>query len=486
MRLRTRLSIIVVLLFLVAVLAVGVAWYGQAQSVDQQLGSLQYAYMGLLAVAVLLMLAGLFMVSRDVSAPLQQLGDQLEQMAAGDLTARIEAETDDEIGRLQSAARKLQDSVARAVLTVRSGMDGIGSGSERILHGNTDLSSRTEQQAASLQQTAASLEQLSSTVKQNADNAQQANQMATGASDVAQRGGKAVGEVVSTMQAISASSAQIADIVTVIDSIAFQTNILALNAAVEAARAGEQGKGFAVVASEVRALAQRSANAAREIKDLIEDSAKKVAEGSSQVERAGATMQDIVDAVARVTDIMGEISAATIEQASGIDQINRAVSQMDTVTQQNATVVEQAAAAASALRDQVGTVGSVLDSFKIPERQIIDVPARQLARASAAPAASQQQVQRQAPRVAASAGQAQASNTSRATQSATAALSHKPSASSARKPVAGNAAASASSPRPEAAGTAASALKRPPQAEPAGTARKPAPATTADDDWEEF
>jgi methyl-accepting chemotaxis protein len=494
LQLRTRLSVVVVLLFLLAVLAAAVGWYGQmqiqalasgvnpGQAIEDQLGSLHYAYIGLVVVAVLVLLVGLVMLSRDIFNPVKRLQGQLEQLASGDLTPRIEADSDDEIGQLHAAARRLQDTVVRAVVSVRSGMHGIGSGSEHILHGNTDLSSRTEQQAASLQETAASLEQLSSTVKQNADNAQQANQMASGASDVAQRGGKAVGEVVSTMQAISASSSQIAEIVTVIDSIAFQTNILALNAAVEAARAGEQGKGFAVVASEVRALAQRSANAAREIKDLIEDSVKKVAEGSSQVERAGATMQDIVDAVKRVTDIMGEISAATTEQASGIDQINRAVSQMDAVTQQNATLVEQAASAASGLRDQVSSVGSVLDAFKVPDRQIIDVPARQLAGRPAPTAAQAPQKQ-----AVAHAGKSTAAG-GRAARPATAALPGRSVAherGQAPTPAVAKPSGNHAPRAPEATAKPGPALKRPPQADASAT-RKPVPGKPGDDDWEEF
>jgi len=261
---------------------------------------------------------------------------------------------------------------------VRRGVDEINVGSREISAGNTDLSSRTEQQAASLEETAASMEQLASTVKQNADNARQANQLAASASDVAERGGSAVSEVVSTMQGISASSRKISEIVSVIDGIAFQTNILALNAAVEAARAGEQGKGFAVVAGEVRSLAQRSAQAAKEIKGLIEDSVTKVGAGSQQVERAGATMQEIVASVKRVTDIMGEISAASEEQSSGIDQVNRAVSQMDEVTQQNAALVEEAAAAAGSLQDQAHRLAEAVAVFKINAGEVIEVPAHQL------------------------------------------------------------------------------------------------------------
>ncbi|OZI78063.1 methyl-accepting chemotaxis protein, partial [Bordetella genomosp. 2] len=291
-------------------------------------------------------------MQRGVLRPLRHAGQHFDKIAAGDLTARVEVRNNNEIGQLMAALKRMQENLARTVSQVRRGVDEINVGAREISAGNTDLSSRTEQQAASLEETAASMEELASTVKQNADNARQANQLAASASDVAERGGAAVSEVVSTMEDISASSRKISEIVSVIDGIAFQTNILALNAAVEAARAGEQGKGFAVVAGEVRSLAQRSAQAAKEIKVLIEDSVSKVGTGSQQVERAGATMQEIVASVKRVTDIMGEISAASEEQSGGIDQVNRAVSQMDEVTQQNAALVEEAAAAAGSLQEQ--------------------------------------------------------------------------------------------------------------------------------------
>ena len=310
--------------------------------------------------------------------PLQEAGHHFDRIAGGDLTARIEARNTNEIGLLFAALKRMQESLTRTVSAVRRGVDEINVGSHEIAAGNTDLSSRTEQQAASLEETAASMEQLASTVKQNADNARQANQLAASASDVAERGGSAVSEVVTTMHGISASSRKISEIVSVIDGIAFQTNILALNAAVEAARAGEQGKGFAVVAGEVRSLAQRSAQAAKEIKGLIEDSVGKVGAGSQQVERAGATMQEIVASVKRVTDIMGEISAASEEQSSGIDQVNRAVSQMDEVTQQNAALVEEAAAAAGSLQEQAQRLAEAVAVFKINAGEVIEVPAHRL------------------------------------------------------------------------------------------------------------
>ena len=339
----------------------------------------------LLAVALVLALGCWIFINRTVLRPLHEAGDHFEKISAGDFTGRIEVRSTNEIGHLFGAIKRMQESLTRTVASVRRGVEEINVGSREISAGNTDLSSRTEQQAASLEETAASMEELASTVKQNADNARQANQLAASASDVAERGGSAVSEVVNTMQEISASSRKISEIVSVIDGIAFQTNILALNAAVEAARAGEQGKGFAVVAGEVRSLAQRSAQAAKEIKGLIEDSVTKVGAGSQQVERAGSTMQEIVASVKRVTDIMGEISAASEEQSSGIDQVNRAVSQMDEVTQQNAALVEEAAAAAGSLQEQAQRLAEAVSVFKINAGEVIEVPARQLAQQRSAP-----------------------------------------------------------------------------------------------------
>ena len=306
--------------------------------------------------------------------PLNRLPAHFDAVASGDLSQRITYKNQkNELTEVFDALQRLQGNLDRTFSLVRQGVIRISTDSESIANSNTSLSARIEQQAAALQQTASSMEELAGTVRQNADNAHQANQLAATASTVAQRGGEAVGEVVNTMQGISASSSKIADIVGVIDSIAFQTNILALNAAVEAARAGEQGRGFAVVASEVRALAQRSAQAAREITALIEDSVAKVSEGSGQVERAGATMQEIVDSVKRVTDIMGEISAATIEQASGIDQVNRAVSQMDLSTSENAQMVEQNARSAAAMSSQVQNLNHTLTRYLSADTKTLEV-----------------------------------------------------------------------------------------------------------------
>jgi methyl-accepting chemotaxis protein-2 (aspartate sensor receptor) len=346
-----------------------------------------YACAALVALAVILALMARVIVSRTVLRPLKRVGQYFDHIAAGDLTQRIEVTTQNEIGVLYAALRRMQESLAKMVGAVRSGTTQIAAGAQSLVAGNVDLSGRTEEQAAALEQTAASMNQLAGTVKQNADNAHQANQLAATASDVARRGGEAVSEVVATMEGISGSSRKIADIVGVIDSIAFQTNILALNAAVEAARAGAQGKGFAVVAAEVRALAQRSAQAAKEIKGLIEDSVSKVSAGSGQVARAGQTMQEIVSSVARVTDIMEEIASASGEQSSGIDEINRAVAQMDEVTRQNMALVERAAESATCLGEQIRHVTDAVSMFKVVDNQVIDVSAAAIrASEAAAPA----------------------------------------------------------------------------------------------------
>ena len=308
-------------------------------------------------------------VRKTLIAPLNRLIDSIRHIAGGDLVKRIDVESDNEMGQLAHSLRHMQGELARTVGEVRQGADAIYSGASEIAMGNNDLSSRTEQQAASLEETAASMEELTATVKQNAENARQASHLALSASETAQKGGKVVDNVVQTMRDITASSQKIADIISVIDGIAFQTNILALNAAVEAARAGEQGRGFAVVAGEVRNLAQRSAQAAREIKSLIEDSVNRVDLGSTLVESAGETMDEIVNAVTRVTDIMGEIASASDEQSRGIDQVGLAVAEMDRVTQQNASLVEESAAAAAALEEQASRLTQAVAVFRIQQNQ---------------------------------------------------------------------------------------------------------------------
>jgi methyl-accepting chemotaxis protein len=306
-----------------------------------------------------------WLLSRSITRPLARAVTLAETVARGDLRAEIDASSRDEVGQLLAALKSMNESLLKTVVEVHSGTDMISTASQQIAAGNLDLSSRTEQQASSLEETASSMEELTGTVKQNADNARQANLLAASASAVAVKGGTVVSEVVDTMAAINASSRKIVDIISVIDGIAFQTNILALNAAVEAARAGEQGRGFAVVAAEVRNLAQRSAAAAKEVKTLINDSVEKVDAGGKLVDQAGTTMTEIVQSITRVTDIMSEIAAASIEQTAGIEQINMAIAQMDEVTQQNAALVEEAAAAAGSLQDQATSLASVVSIFNI-------------------------------------------------------------------------------------------------------------------------
>jgi methyl-accepting chemotaxis protein len=331
------------------------ATYRSARNMMSVVGLLALVFGGCMA----------WLIARSITRPLNQALHIAQTVAAGDLTSRIDVNTRDETGQLLRALNDMNVSLQDIVGQVRTGTDTIATASSQISSGNLDLSSRTEQQASSLEETASAVEELTSTVKQNGDNARQANALALSASDVAVKGGAIVSHVVETMGSINESSRKIVDIIGVIDGIAFQTNILALNAAVEAARAGEQGRGFAVVATEVRNLAQRSASAAREIKALIGDSVDKVEIGSKLVNEAGSTMDEIVASVKRVTDIMGEITSASLEQEAGIDQIHHAITEMDGVTQQNAALVEEAAAAAASLHEQADTLANVVRVFKL-------------------------------------------------------------------------------------------------------------------------
>jgi methyl-accepting chemotaxis protein len=336
---------------------------GADQSAAAAQESYRVAWMGMAAICFGSLVAGICLaawLTRSITRPLKEAVTVAQHVASGDLSMRIEARDLSESGQLMQALCDMNESLAKVVHEVRAGTDTIATASGEIATGNHDLSSRTEQQASALEQTAASMEQLTSTVKQNAENAKQANALAASASQVATRGGEVVDKVVATMASIDSSSKKIVDIIGVIDGIAFQTNILALNAAVEAARAGEQGRGFAVVAAEVRSLAQRSAAAAKEIKALIDESVANVLDGTTLVGQAGKTMAEIVGSVQRVTDIMGDITAASQEQTVGIEQVNQAITQMDQTTQQNAALVEQASAAAASLKEQAnGLVGAV-------------------------------------------------------------------------------------------------------------------------------
>jgi len=323
----------------------------------------------LAALVMLLSIISSWRLTAGITGPLENAVAAARRVADGDLNGNIVVTSKDESGQLLQSLKDMNSNLLRIIGQVRTGTDTIATASSQIASGNQDLSSRTEEQASSLEETASAMEELTSTVRQNADNARQANQLAVTASEVAVKGGNVVSQVVSTMDAINTSSKKIVDIISVIDGIAFQTNILALNAAVEAARAGEQGRGFAVVATEVRSLAQRSASAAREIKGLIDDSVSKVGEGSRLVGEAGATMDEVVASIKRVNDIMGEISSATQEQVAGIEQVNQAIAQMDTVTQQNAALVEEAAAAAESLQDQAKNLVQVVGAFKTGDSQ---------------------------------------------------------------------------------------------------------------------
>ncbi|MDR5826155.1 methyl-accepting chemotaxis protein [Caballeronia sp. LZ043] len=344
----------------------------QEESAERGLSDARSDYARLRLLTIIALCAGLcaalmtyVTLRRAIGTPLAEALEHFDAIAAGDLRRTISTRSGDEMGQLLRGVARMQNSLTKTVRSVRAGSESIASATKEIAAGNSDLSSRTEEQASALQETASSMEQLTGTVRHNADNARQATALATSASEIANKGNQVVTQVVGTMGEISRSSARIADIISIIEGIAFQTNILALNAAVEAARAGEEGRGFAVVAGEVRSLAGRSSAAAKEIKELIESSASSVTAGSTLVHQAGDTMNEIIGAVQRVRDIMGEISAASDEQSTGIDQVALAVAQMDEVTQQNAALVEQAAAAAQSLDDQAARLQQAVSIFSI-------------------------------------------------------------------------------------------------------------------------
>ena len=357
-----------------------------AVRVEAEFAFSQRLQIGLVLAAILAGIGFAWWIGRRISTPLVTAVEVAQTVARGDLTSRIEADSSNETGALMRALKDMNGNLVDIVSQVRTGTGAIAEAADQISAGNLELSARTEQQAGSLEETASSMEELTSTVRQNAENAREANELARSASQVAGRGGETVGRVVETMEAISGSSKKIVDIIGVIDGIAFQTNILALNAAVEAARAGEQGRGFAVVASEVRNLAQRSAGAAKEIKELIGDSVDKVEEGTRLVSDAGATMREIVDSIGRVSAIMSQIAMASREQSAGIEQVNGAIAQMDQVTQQNAALVEEAAAASQAMREQAQALAQIVSTFRFEDGAARAAAPARLAGRTSAPA----------------------------------------------------------------------------------------------------
>ncbi|MGN8005557.1 methyl-accepting chemotaxis protein [Acidovorax sp. 22279] len=409
--------------------------------------------LGTLALCVALAAVLGVAITRAVTRPAHHAVLAARAIADGDLATEVPPGGKDEMGQLLNALGDMRANLARVVSGVRSNAEGVASASAQIASGNNDLSARTEQQASALEETAASMEELGSTVRQNADNARAANQLAVSASTVAVQGGDVVAEVVETMKGINASSNKIADIISVIDGIAFQTNILALNAAVEAARAGEQGRGFAVVAGEVRNLAGRSAEAAKEIKALITASVERVEQGTALVDKAGATMTEVVSAIRRVTDIMGEISAASSEQSAGVGQVGEAVTQMDQATQQNAALVEEMAAAASALNAQAGELVNAVAVFKLDASST-------------------------------NSSYSQNRHTAAPTRTPIAAPSYK---AAARSTSLGKSAKTGSKPAASLAAPKASSPAASPAAKPAAPSPAPAPkAAGSDDDWESF
>ena len=430
---------------------------GQTETENRRQTNSAGILIGLALILVMIFFATLWLV-RSIRVPLAQANDLAARIAQGDLSADLSTAREDEFGDLLRSLAAMKDSLGRMVHQVRQSTDSIATASAEIASGNNDLAQRTEQTSSNLQSTASSMDQLTSTVQQSADNARQASILAANASAVAEKGGAVVKQVVSTMEEINVSSRKIADIIGVIDGIAFQTNILALNAAVEAARAGEQGRGFAVVASEVRSLAQRSAEAAKEIKGLIGTSVEKVASGTKLVSDAGATMSDIVQSVRKVADVIGEITAASNEQSAGIAHVNQAIGNLDQMTQQNAALVEQSAAAAESLRDQAEHMAQAVAVFKISESAMVMTsrPARDI---TPRPKALMHQRPAALPKA-----------------RPAAALGHSQPASPVRKPLAlGN----TRTPLP--------AKKPASVAPPLKTASaKAAPSKTADEDWETF